>query len=83
MRMRVLADPERFDLVVIGTPPGTHVDLATRAIEAGIAVVVDKPFCATRAEAQGLADLAATSAAYPSSCSRTVAGTATSARSAR
>lgn len=55
----VFADPERFDLVVIGTPPGTHVDLATRAIEAGIAVVVDKPFCATRAEAQGLADLAA------------------------
>jgi predicted dehydrogenase len=39
-----------LDLVVIGTPPHTHADLAHRAIDAGLAVVVDKPFAVTSAE---------------------------------
>jgi scyllo-inositol 2-dehydrogenase (NADP+) len=34
---------DRPDLVVVATPPVTHAPLATRAIELGIAVVVDKP----------------------------------------
>lgn len=38
-----------LDLVVIGTPPHTHADLAHRAIDAGLAVVVDKPFTVTSA----------------------------------
>jgi predicted dehydrogenase len=49
----------RLDLVVIATPNDTHADLARRALQAGRHVVVDKPFTLTLAEAQGLADLAA------------------------
>ena len=33
-----------IDLVVLGTPPGTHAELATAALDAGLHVVVDKPF---------------------------------------
>lgn len=40
-----------LDLVVVGTPNRTHVPLALAAIEAGVAVVVDKPFAPTAAEA--------------------------------
>ncbi|MFS0732320.1 Gfo/Idh/MocA family oxidoreductase [Microbacterium sp. 1P10UB] len=53
-----------LDLVVIGSPPATHHELATRAIEAGIAVVVDKPFAPTAAEARDLIDRA-TAAGVP------------------
>ena len=48
---RVVATPDELfdraaglDLVVLGTPPATHAPLARRAIEAGLAVVVDKQF---------------------------------------
>lgn len=47
-----------LDLVVIGSPPGSHVELATRAIDAGIAVVVDKPLAASADEARGLVEYA-------------------------
>lgn len=40
----IWAEPEAFDLVVIGTPNGTHESLASRALSAGFNVVVDKPF---------------------------------------
>lgn len=40
------------DLVVIATPNRTHVHLATSALEAGQAVVVDKPFAPTAEEAR-------------------------------
>lgn len=43
-------DSEEIDLVVIGSPPETHVPLAREAIRRGIAVVVDKPFCVTAAD---------------------------------
>lgn len=43
-----------LDLVVIASPPMTHVPLAKAAVDAGLAVVVDKPFCATAAEASEL-----------------------------
>jgi scyllo-inositol 2-dehydrogenase (NADP+) len=36
-----------LDLVVIGTPPQTHVPLANAALDAGLAVVIDKPFSTT------------------------------------
>jgi scyllo-inositol 2-dehydrogenase (NADP+) len=39
-----------LDLVVIGTPPETHVPLAHAALDAGLAVVIDKPFSTTSAE---------------------------------
>lgn len=48
-----------LDLVVIASPPATHVPLARAAIEAGIAVVVDKPMCAAAADAADLVDGAA------------------------
>lgn len=52
-----LADPA-IGLVVIATPNTTHAPLATLAIEAGRAVVVDKPFTVTLDEARGLIALA-------------------------
>lgn len=51
---------DEFDLVVIATPPTTHIPLARAAIDAGVAVVVDKPLCASADEAIGLVDHAAT-----------------------
>ncbi|WP_164232915.1 Gfo/Idh/MocA family protein [Microbacterium hydrocarbonoxydans] len=43
-----------LDLVVIGTPPATHADIATAALDAGLDVVVDKPFTVTSAEGRAL-----------------------------
>ncbi|SEQ97435.1 Gfo/Idh/MocA family protein [Lentzea albida] len=50
-----------LDLVVVATPNRTHVEYAKRAIAKGVAVVVDKPFAPTSAEATEL--LAAAQAA--------------------
>jgi scyllo-inositol 2-dehydrogenase (NADP+) len=47
------------DLVVIASPNRTHAPLAVRAIEAGCAVVVDKPLATTAAEAHAVVSLAA------------------------
>jgi predicted dehydrogenase len=47
-----------LDLVVVASPNRTHVPLATRALQSGLAVVVDKPMCATAPEAYELDDLA-------------------------
>lgn len=46
------------DLVVVGTPPASHAPLARRALEAGCAVVVDKPFALSSAEGEALVRLA-------------------------
>jgi predicted dehydrogenase len=46
---------EELDLVVVATPNRTHVPLATEALDAGFAVVVDKPFAPTAEEARKLA----------------------------
>lgn len=48
-----------LDLLVIGTPPATHFPLAKAALEAGLDVVVDKPFAVTSGQGQELIDLAA------------------------
>ncbi|MEO6201554.1 MAG: Gfo/Idh/MocA family oxidoreductase [Cryobacterium sp.] len=47
-----------LDLVVIGSPPGTHVDLANAALDAGLAVVVDKPFSVTPEQGRALIEKA-------------------------
>lgn len=47
-----------LDLVVIGSPPVTHADLADAALEAGLAVVVDKPFAVTSDEGRALVEKA-------------------------
>lgn len=52
-----LADPA-IALVVIATPNGLHAPQAEVALKAGKAVVVDKPFAVTLAEARGLAAVA-------------------------
>jgi predicted dehydrogenase len=49
---RILSTPDELfdtelDLVVIGSPPETHTELAHQALDAGLAVVVDKPFSVT------------------------------------
>lgn len=41
-----------LDVVVVATPNRTHVPLALAAVEAGMAVVVDKPFAPTAADAR-------------------------------
>ncbi|KPC85214.1 oxidoreductase [Streptomyces sp. NRRL WC-3753] len=63
--VRTVATPDELfdragelDLVVVASPNKTHVPLATRALEAGLPVVVDKPVAGTAAEARGLAALA-------------------------
>ncbi|SDP31830.1 Predicted dehydrogenase [Nakamurella panacisegetis] len=42
--------------VTITTPPATHTDLAHRALDLGLDVVVDKPFALTEAAARRLVD---------------------------
>lgn len=44
-----------LDLVVVATPNRTHAPLARAAIEAGIAVAVDKPFATSAAEGRAIA----------------------------
>lgn len=56
---RVWERAAEYDLAVVTTPNRTHVPLATAALEAGLAVVVDKPLAATSAEARQLTALAA------------------------
>lgn len=49
-----------FDLVVVASPPALHVEHATAALEHGAAVVVDKPFAPTVADANRIVQAAAT-----------------------
>jgi len=58
---RIVPTPEalfalapELDLVVLGTPPLTHFDLAATAIAHGLHIVVDKPFATTAAHGQEL-----------------------------
>ncbi|MEU4653769.1 Gfo/Idh/MocA family oxidoreductase [Streptomyces sp. NPDC023723] len=54
----LLARAAELDLVVLASPNKTHVPLATKALRAGLPVVVDKPLAGTAAEARELAALA-------------------------
>ncbi len=47
-----------LDVLVLGTPPATHFPLAKAALEAGLDVVVDKPFAVHSAEGEELIGLA-------------------------
>jgi predicted dehydrogenase len=47
------------DLVVLASPNRTHVPLARAAVEAGLAVVVDKPLAPTAADGRALVEAAA------------------------
>jgi predicted dehydrogenase len=50
----LFARASELDLVVVATPNRSHVSLALAALEAGLPVVVDKPFAATAAAAREL-----------------------------
>ncbi len=52
-------DAHRYEIAVIATPNDTHAPLAKVALEAGMAVVVDKPFALSSVQARELTDLAA------------------------
>src|SRR5699024_12205981 len=51
---------DRYEIAVVATPNDTHVPLARAALEAGLAVVVDKPLALTAAQARELTELADT-----------------------
>ena len=60
-KARIVPTPEALfalagdlDLVILGTPPLTHFDLAATAIAHGLHVVVDKPFVTTSAHGEEL-----------------------------
>lgn len=66
-RARVLSSAEALfahrdaiDLVVVATPNSSHLTLGLAAIQAGLPVVIDKPFTATSAAARELIDAANT-----------------------
>jgi scyllo-inositol 2-dehydrogenase (NADP+) len=50
----IWADKASYDLVVIAAPNGTHAALARAAVDARLAVVVDKPLAGSAAEAKAL-----------------------------
>ncbi|WP_114854213.1 Gfo/Idh/MocA family oxidoreductase [Brachybacterium sp. YJGR34] len=59
--VQILEDPQKIaehaedlDLVVVATPPASHVELAQSALRAGLDVVVDKPFAPSSAEGAAL-----------------------------
>jgi len=53
-----LLEVDGLDLVVLATPSGLHARQARQCIEAGIAVVVDKPLATNATEALAVADAA-------------------------
>ncbi|RLD98535.1 MAG: oxidoreductase [Bacteroidetes bacterium] len=53
----IIDDPD-IELVVVNTPDHLHVDMATRAMEAGKHVVVEKPFTLLTSEADQLIEIA-------------------------
>jgi predicted dehydrogenase len=53
------ARADRLDVAVVATPNRTHVELATAAMAAGLAVVVDKPLAPTAADGRRLVAAAA------------------------
>jgi UDP-N-acetylglucosamine 3-dehydrogenase len=51
-----LLSHSRLDAVLILTPPPSHVDLTVRALEAGMAVLVEKPMALTVEEGRRMAE---------------------------
>lgn len=54
---RDLLDAPDVDVVVVATPPATHADIVTAALEAGRHVFCEKPLATEEAQAQELVDL--------------------------
>jgi predicted dehydrogenase len=60
---RQLLSEEKPDAVVIASPDGVHAEHAQDALEAGVAALVEKPFCTSLAEAERLCRLSAATGA--------------------
>ena len=60
----LFADPKTIDLVVVATPNDSHLALGLAAIQAGLPVVIDKPFTPTSDGARQLIE-AASAAGVP------------------
>ena len=56
----MLADTS-IDLVVITTPNETHFDFASKSLQAGKHVILEKPFCVSLTEAERLVEIARSS----------------------
>lgn len=54
----VLKAADQLDLLVIGTPPQTHFEIARAALEHGLNVVIDKPFVVRSEQGEELIALA-------------------------
>lgn len=54
----LLQRASEVDLVVIATPPVTHADIASAVLDAGMHVVVDKPFATTSEQGRELIERA-------------------------
>jgi scyllo-inositol 2-dehydrogenase (NADP+) len=50
----LLSQPDGVDVVVVATPNRSHVDLALAGLDAGLAVVVDKPLATSAEDARRL-----------------------------
>jgi len=57
--LATLLASERLDLMHICTPPGTHVPLATQALRAGVAALIEKPTALSLAEMDELVAVSA------------------------
>jgi len=56
--VQALLEDREVELVVVATPNGSHFDIASRAMQAGKHVVVDKPFTITTLDADELIAIA-------------------------
>jgi len=56
---RALIDNAKPDAVVVATPSRTHAEICSYAVERGLHVFVEKPFCLSVEEGRELAELAA------------------------
>jgi predicted dehydrogenase len=56
---RELLEKERLDAVIVASPDHWHARHARAALEAGVAALVEKPFCSSLSEAEGLCELSA------------------------
>lgn len=55
---RELLDPRALDGVIVATPPRLHAEMASRAIDAGLPVLVEKPLTMNVAQARSVRDRA-------------------------
>jgi predicted dehydrogenase len=53
-----LLSTSRLDAAVVASPTATHIDVASRLLEAGVSVLVEKPIAQTSADGEKLIDMA-------------------------